>query len=527
MKNEGCKKNHNNKKIITILIISIISIGFLSGCISKTDSNENILQKRITIGVSGDILGFYPWFDTYDGDTMSMNANIFNSLVELNNNIQLSPGLAQSWSNPNNRTWRFFLRDDVTFHNGNKFTAEDVKYTIEYILNSENNEFKGLISSIESVEVIDTYTVDIITIQPVPTLLNNLVDIFMLSKEYQETTTEEWPIGTGGYKLSKYVEGETIVFERFEEYWKFTPDLKKINVIIIEDSEQKKDALLSKTIDLSSVHPIYYEEVLNTSYLQVKKVNSPLVIYINLDYREYDSAEYGDEINPLSNVLVRKAIYHAIDVQYIIDTYLNGFGTPTSQFVSPHIYGFNPEIQRLDYDITTAKQLMKDAGYENGFAVTFDCYDDNTTKDICNTISEQLSQIGINAVVNPLGLYEFYPKTAGNSSMNIIGWICATADGGEIYDYILRTRNETAGIGIYNDIYYSNPLIDEIGEKVASMMDLEERLKLMQDGFKIAMDEVAWVPLYTGQGIYAFPKYIDWNPRSDLVYKFEEINLVK
>ena len=111
--------------------------------------------------------------------------------------------------------------------------------------------------------------------------------------------------------------------------------------------------------------------------------------------------------------------------------------------------------------------------------------------------------------------------------MNIIGWICATTDGGEIFDYILRTKNESAGVGIYNDIYYSNPRVDEIGEQVISMMDLEERLYLMQEGFAIAMEDVAWIPLYTCQGIYAFANYIDWNPRSDTVYKFEEISLIE
>ena len=510
------------KELIPILIIGILVVH--AGCISKTAENDG--QKEYVIGFSSDTLGFYPWIEAYDVDTMSINSNIFNSLVELDNNMRLTPGLARTWSNPDDLTWRFTLRDGVTFHNGYPFSAEDVKYTIDSIIEDEDNELRGLLTSVSEVKVVDNLTVDIITKEPYPILLNNLLDVFIVSKKYQEETDNHWPIGTGAYKLVDYVEGESISFERNDRYWKGPPDIRRFMFKIIEDSEEKKNALLNGTVDLCSFKSDYYDEVKNTEGLEIKTVSSPTIFYLSYDLRENGSVGYGDLKNPFSDVRVRRAVYHAIDVDSIIENELNGFGTAATQFVSPMIYGYNPDIERLEYNVSLSKQLLSEAGYENGFSVTFDCTDDNGSIEICTVIAEQLSAVGINVTLNPLGPDEFYGKVLSrNSQFYIIGWLAATADGGEIFDYLLRSVDDEHGIGTYNLGYYSNARVDEIGENVSKLMDLEERLKLMQEGFAIAMEDVAWVPLYSIAGNYAYIEELDWTPRADLNIKVEEIKI--
>jgi peptide/nickel transport system substrate-binding protein len=511
-------------KIIGILFLSIFLI--FSGCISVSETEKKDIRDKITIGISFDVCGFHPWMESYDVDTMSINSNIFNSLVEFDNDVRLIPSLAKYWSNLDNVTWRFYLRENVKFHNGNNFTAEDVKYTINSIMGDSSNDLMTLLISIKDVIVIDEYTVDIITKYPNPILLNNLVDIYIVSKKYHEETKEKWPIGTGSYKLDEHAENEYISLERFDDYWGEQPDVKKVIFKIINDGEYKKNALLDGTIDICCVGPNYYDEVINLSDLKLKTISTPTVFYLGYDIREYNSTGFGEDKNPLSDVRIRKAIYYTININKIIKEELNGFADPASQFVSPFIFGYNPKIKRLPYDMESAKQLMNEAGYENGFNITLDCWDSNDTKKLCKNIANQLSEININVSVNPLSIDQYYSKIPmRNSSFYIIGWMAATLDSGEIFDFLIRTIDEKNGIGAYNYGYYSNPEIDEIGNQISSIMDPWERQQLIQLGFKIAMDDVALIPLYSPQVNFGYSDFIDWNPRPDLHLKVEEINL--
>jgi len=515
-----------NKQITAILIISLVL--FNSGCITLSEKDKIAdYKENVIIGISFDVCGFHPWMESYDVDTMSINSNIFNSLVEFNDDLRLFPSLANYWLNINDVTWRFFLREDVKFHNGYNFTAKDVKYTIESIMNDSSNDLFTLLISIKKVTIIDNYTVDIITKYPNPILLNNLVDIYIVSMKYQQETDQKWPIGTGAYKLDEHVEGKYIKLKRFDDYWGEKSDIKEVLFQIITDIEYKKDALIDGIIDISCVDPNYYDEIIEIPDLILKTISTPTVFYLGFDLREYNSSGFGEEKNPISDVRVRKAIYSSIDINSLINEELNGFADPASQFVSPYIFGYNPKIKRLPYDLEYAKKLMKESGFEKGFNITFDCWNSTNTIKLCENIANQLSKININVKVNPLEIEQYYSKIPNrNSSFFIIGWMAATLDSGEIFDFLIRTYDKENGIGMYNYGYYSNQEVDEIGKQVSSSMEPSERQRLIQQGFKIAMDEVAIIPLYSPQINYAYSNFINWNPRPDMHLKIEEINIL-
>jgi peptide/nickel transport system substrate-binding protein len=250
-------------------------------------------------------------------------------------------------------------------------------------------------------------------------------------------------------------------------------------------------------------------------------------MYLSYDMREYDSVGFGAEINPLSDVRVRQAMYHAIDIEYIIENILNGFGEPASQFVSPLIFGYNPEIERLDFDVDEAKKLMVEAGYSEGFEIDLDCTDDNTTIEFCEVFQQQLAEINItvNLVLNTVE--EFYQKIdSRNSQFYFIGWLTGTADGGEIFDFLLRSYDEENSTGLYNCGYYCNCDVDNIADEINTIMDPEKRLKKLQEGFEIAMNDVAWIPLYIPQSKFGSLDTINLNPRADLAYRVEDIGFV-
>ena len=521
-------KINNKFKGLVLILIFILFFSTLSGCINKANKKNNSGRDSLIIGISDNVHGFQPWLDSYDVNTMNINMNIFNSLVEFDHIFRTKPKLATSWNNPDNLTWRFYLRENVKFHNGYSFTSADVKYTIDLIKENKTHVLRDLLSTVKEVKVIDDYTLDIITYEPCPILLNKLVDIPIVSKKYQRETTKIWPIGTGAYKLVENVEDAYIKLESFDDYWDQPLEVKEVTFKIIKNEEEMKNATISGEIDIAShILPMYFYEVSNCSEITMQLCTQPTVMYLSFDFREYNSSGFKNEKNPLSDIRVRKAIYQSINISYIIDNALNGseFAEPATQFVSPLIFGYNSTIERPPYDPENAKKLMKEAGYENGFELQLDLVDGYyTQKKICEIVQDQLSDI-IDVKLNFLSIEDHYMMMVDrNTSFYYCGWLTGTGDGSEVFDYILRSVDQEKGIGTYNIGYYSNATVDNIGEEISRILDPEDRLLLMQDGFSIAMDDVAWIPLYVPTCAIAMADYVAWSPRPDSMVRVEEIS---
>jgi peptide/nickel transport system substrate-binding protein len=515
------------KKIIVIITFILLSVEF-SGCINQANEENQEKTELLIIGIAEDPWGFFPWIESYDTNTIGINFNIFNPLVEFDDSFKLFPKLAKSWNNPDNCTWRFFLREDVKFHNGYNFTADDVKYSIDLIKDNQSSVLRDLIMEIKEVHVVDNYTVDIETYQPFPVLLNKLTNIPIASQKYQQETTEKWPIGTGAYKLEEYVPKDHITLVRFDGYSMGHPVIKTVILKVIQDTEERKNALINRELDIMDhVPPIYVDEILQNPGVTIKKVSSPTVWYLGFDFREKNSSGFPGTKNPLSDVRVRKAMYHAIDVDLIIKKFFISSAEPASQFLSPLIFGYDPKIERLPYDLNLSRQLLKDAGYENGFNLTLDCPEEFPLQiEISEEIARQLSQV-VSVTVNLLPTEKFYEKLyGGNCSIYLSGWIPATGDGGEIFDYLLRSENDPLGIGSYNFGYYSNQTVDQLTQEITYTMNQKTRLRLMQEGFEVAMDDVACIPLYISVCNIGVADYIVWKPRSDLSILVEEITVI-
>ena len=510
-------KKIGKSKLILVGIFFLFLGSILSGCVEQVDTKPHSIGRDITVGIHKiPSLDFFPWIYSYDVTTMMINMNIFNALVEFDQIFRTKPRLATSWNNPNNLTWRFYLRKNVKFHNGYNFTAEDVKFTFDLITNNKSHVLRELLLSIKEVNIINDYTVDIITEKPCPILLNKLVDIPIASKRHVEETKGKWPIGTGAYKLTEHVPHEYVKLSKNEKYW---DDLKVTNITfqMFETNAALKNATLLGDIDIAChIIPKYYDEISNCDGIKVVRHHEPTVTFLSFDFRENDSPSFQGEKNPLSDIRVRKAFYHCINITEIIDTVLNGsnFAEPASQFVTPMIFGYNPDIKRLPYNIETAKTLMKEAGYEDGFELVMNCpKDSENLKRICELLQTQLGEI-IDLKIQLLPIGEYYEELIGrrNCSFYYLGWLAATGDGGEIYDYMLRSVDQEAGIGTYNLGYYSNPEIDRIGENISHTLKPEDRLHLMQDGFRIAMNDIAWIPLFIPNCVTAIADDIAWEP---------------
>jgi len=481
----------------------------ISGCIDEEIENKTD-GFDLNIAYGQDVFnGFYPWVDFINPQTLSINSNIFNSLVEFGERYQIIPALAESWNNPDKLTWRFYLRNDVKFHNGDIFSADDVKYSIELY---------SYLTMVKEVIIVNDFTVDIVTLEHYPLLLNKLVYIFMVSKQNHEEISNGNPIGTGAYRFSEYLKDNHLVLERFEGYWGKKPEFQKVTFKFFNDYEDQLNNFLEGNADIiDSIDPNDYDNLSKIPGVKILPFTFNTVTYLGFNFVEN---------NPFLDLRVRKAVYHAINIDEIIENALDGYAEPASQFVTQYFFGYNPEIKRLSYDLNKARQYMKDAGYEEGFEITLDCRESEIRENASRMIADQLSLINITVEVNILSSSDFYSKISNRESLcYFVGWATDSADAGEIFDNILRSVDFENGFGLSNFGNYSNQMVDEIAENISYNMNPVVRLDLMKEGFAIAMEDVVCVPLYILKGYCVVRDEFSLPMRADGLIKIENVKI--
>ena len=518
-KNRGIKKR--------IILCCFVLILFFSGCLTpSTIDNENKVKKdTLVFGVlSSETI--YPLAVTND-NFWTIVPNIFDGLVEFDDNFRILPGLAVSWNNPDELTWRFSLRQGVKFHNGHEFSAEDVAYSFGS-LSGQSHTFGSIISN---VTIIDSYTIEIETYEPEPGFLERLAHSGIIyCKNATEQSDDQNMVGTGAYQLGSYEVGNYTTLERFNGYWGEKPDIQTIVFQAITDDEERLHALLSGVIDIAEYNiDEKFDQIRNEQNITVVTY-PPLSTYIiGFDTRMNGSYGFADGANPTADVRVRKAIYQAIDVAPLINGPFKGLAEPESQLVTQFIFGYDPEIQRFPYDVNVSKQLLAEAGYEEGFDIVLDCitegYEYNAEN--CRLICQQLSNIGIHVTMNNLSINEFDKKVVSerNTSMYLVGWGTISVDGGWAYDLFIRSVG--GNLGMLNSGYYSNAEVDRLGTAASHEMDAETRLQLLQEGFRIALvDDVAVIPLFSQELFVLTATDVYMIPRADLRVVVKDIKFI-
>ncbi|MGD9354982.1 MAG: ABC transporter substrate-binding protein, partial [Desulfobacterales bacterium] len=206
---------------------------------------------------------------------LSYFSNFFDGLLQRKGSEgELVPALAVKWEHPDLLTWRFFLRKGVKFHNGNAFDAADVKFTFERLSNPDVSEFTNTGKQIDSITIVDDYTVDIKTKQPIPWFANNMHQIFIMDKESDEGRDPGEvmvkPIGTGAYKLVEWVKGSYVKLAANENYWEGAPPIKNVEIRPITESSTRFAALVSGQVDIVTGVPVeLFDKVVKNPKLEV------------------------------------------------------------------------------------------------------------------------------------------------------------------------------------------------------------------------------------------------------------------
>ena len=317
-------------------------------------------RKVLTIAQGGDITTF-DMQNHNNGVTGAVLGNFSHGLVERADGITLGCVLAESYETIDDSTWEFKLRDDVTWHNGDPFTAADVKWTLERVATDESLAENHIFSVIKEVQVVDDYTVRIITDGPYPTMLSLLSkngSQMMPSKYIEENGLDyylENPIGCGPYKFKEWVKDDVVVLERYDDYFGGTPYWDEVRFRAIPEASTRVAELLTGNVDIIvNVPTNEWERIDEGENTEMVLGNGTRIYNVIM---KWDST-------PTQNKQVREAVAYALDAQTIIDTVLKGAGTPCYTRIAPGVFGQDESLYGINkYDPEKAKELVASSGY--------------------------------------------------------------------------------------------------------------------------------------------------------------------
>ncbi|WP_116654451.1 ABC transporter substrate-binding protein [Pelagibacterium sediminicola] len=482
--------------------------------------------RDLTVGLSASATSMDPHFYVV-GPNSAMARNIFDGLVNQDAHQQIQPALAESWERLDDITWQFKLRTDVKFHDGSDFTADDVVASISRVPVAATNSpssFTPYVRAISEVIVVDPHTIRIVTDGPTPLLLNNLSRIAIIPASQGETSTEEMNrgngvIGTGPFRFVSWTPDAEIVLERNDTYWAGAPEWEKVTFRIFSNNSARVAAILSGDVDLIENIPTADTRRLEDSTsINVIKATGNRLMYLHMDQDREESpfaSGPGGE-NPLLKPEVRRALSLSINREAIVDRVMDGQGTPSGQVVPEGYFGYDAALTVDPYDPDRAREMLAQAGYPDGFTLTFHASNDRYPNDsrVAQALGQFFSRIGVRTSVETLpGSVYFSRASALEFSFIMGGAAVETGEPSGVLGPLLETYGEQAGQG--NRGRYSSPEFDGILGQARATLDDDEREMLLKKATEIAMGDLGIIPLFFLDNTWAAKGGLTYEGRSD------------
>ncbi|WP_299437554.1 ABC transporter substrate-binding protein [uncultured Rhodospira sp.] len=462
--------------------------------------------KTLRMAYDADPVSLDP-HEQLSGGTLQLSHMVFDPLVRFTKELEYEPRLAESWEQIDDRTMRFHLREGVTFHSGNPFTAEDVVFTVERLKASP--DFKGLFEPFVGAVAVDDHTVDLVTKEPYPLVLTMATYIFPMDKAFYTGTDENGQpkdaivkhgntfasthsSGTGPFAVRSREQGVRVEFDRFADYWD-TESPGNVSEIIftpIKEAPTRVASLLSGGVDfIAPVPPTDLERLRNDDSINLVTMSGTRIITFQMNQKRVEAFQ---------DPRVRQAIVHAVNNEGIVDKIMKGFATAAAQQSAPGQAGHVPELEPR-YDLEKAKALMEEAGYADGFTISMMAPNNRYVNDakIAEAVAAMLAKINIKVDLTTMPKAQYWPKFDERAAdMMMIGWHPDTEDSANYTEFLLMTPNPETGYGQYNSGNYSNPKVDELIIQSQSMIDLEERSEVLKQVERILYEDAAFVPLH-------------------------------
>ena len=449
--------------------------------------------------------------------------HIYDTLLHRDRDQQIQPWLATAYKLLNPTTWEFTLRHGVSFTNGEPLDALAVKYSLERTANPANNLKSTILRVIARVEVVDAYTVRVVTAKPFPVLDAILCDRGAIVppryfQQHDRAFLARNPVGTGAYTLGTWVKDDRLELEANPQWWHGAPSIKTLVFRPIPDETTRMAALQTGEVDLVTNVPPHLLKSLR-EHARVTVVSSPSarVLFLPIYTVQCEPASGGWDCTkpvpgPTAHPKVRQAINYAVDVDAIIQNVLEGSGIRLATPLTAKHFGYDPALKPFPYDPAKAKQLLAEAGYPAGIDLVLHAPNGRYPKDkeVAEAIAGQLTQAGIRTQPK---VYEWTTYMTnigyrhGGAPLWMVGWGNSTWDADYTLTSFFRIGEVLANSG--------NVEISSLLEAARSTMDRQKRQEIYFKVGHLLHEEALVLPLYQQIDNYGVSRRVEWMPRPD------------
>ena len=488
-----------HRRLLAVAAVGAVVSALLAACGGSGGGGQQPSAEggTLTVAQSADIVTMDPAMHR-TRITQTVVRNVFEALVNQDDSLNFVPELATEWTQVDATTWRFTLREGVRFHNGEPFTAEAVKFSIERVLDPDQASPRAsMLSMIDEVIVEDDYTVVITTEQPAPTLLASLAVNEIVPPAYvQEVGDEEFaknPIGTGPFTFVEWVPNERVVLAANDDYWGGRPKIDQLVFKPIPEVSTRIAALQSGDVQIAAEIPADLASTLDGDVRAVP-VSGTRIFFLAMNVT----------MAPFDDLDVRVAVNQAIDRQLLVDSIYQGRARVLNQPAFPEMVGYHEDFTGYAYDPEAASAVLSDVG------VTVEIDVEEKDKILAEAVAGQLQAAGLDATVRVLEGQAFLDSINSGSSMAYLSsWGVAEGDADVIFarHFWSPSRAESVFTG------YQNAELDALIERGRSTADSDERERIYAEAIEIVMADAPWAPLLNPEEIYGVSTAVKgWQP---------------
>ena len=481
------------KRIFALFLSALLLATVLCGCGDATpetettegfgsdttsSSGEPAMGGELVVGISQDLGDSLDPYQMTAAGTREVLFNVYEGLVKPNADGDYVAAVASDYSvSEDGLTYTFTLRDGVLFHNGDSVTVEDVVYSYENCAATTVEEaLAAALSHVQSVEASGDNAIVIKLDVPNPDFLCYVAMVHIIPNGYADCATA--PIGTGPFQFVSRSVQESLVLEKFADYWGDEAYLDQVTFKIYEDANALMSALSAGSVDMAEHLTIDQVDSVAGDYTCLEgTMNLVQALYLN------------NAVEPFNNELVRQAMCYAINVDEILDITAEGHGAKLGSSIYPAFAKYFDEAlaDAYPYDVEKAKELLAEAGYEKGFSMKITVPSNYTPHmNVAEVLVEQLRDVGIRAKLNPVEWDTWLSDTyiGRNFESTVIGFDAATLSAGALLDRWM-SDNET------NMINYNNPDYDKLMAEANACTDDAQQTELYRKAAKLLSDTAA------------------------------------
>lgn len=456
---------------------------------------------------------------TTSGASKGMMWAMYDRLIARAPDMTMIPWLAESWSAPDTSTWEFKLRDEVYFHNGEKFGAEHVRDSVARFKDPNvKNIYAGQLGKVTEVVVVDPLTVQFKTDGPfalLPEVLAVYCEMLPAAITSGEVDPAQQPIGTGPYKFVEWTPGDRMVMEAIEgAHFSGQPKLQQLVWRpVAEGTTRVVELKTGQAHIITNVDPVQAQEVEDdpaTRLLMHRNFSSQCIV-LNIGL-----------VEPFQDVRVRQALNHATDVDTIISTIMGGNAYRLAGALGPGLSGHDPDLQPYAYDPEKAKQLLAEAGYADGFDLVLTSPNGRYLNDrlASEAIAGMWSEVGVRTTVQVMDWSPFVEGVIGKQLQAFFFLQLGVPLDAGVSTNFHAGREGAAWQG------YSNDEVSQIIDEAVTILDPAERDAMYRRMGQILYEECPWVFLWNTQGLTGVREEVrDWEPHPDGVLHLLGVNL--